>query len=48
LPRFGFMLPERTLRAVDFPIPLVPTRPKTSPALGTGSLCSLKLLAPYL
>ena len=42
------MLPESTLKAVDFPVPLEPTSPKTSPDLGVGKRCNLKLLAPYL
>lgn len=37
-PKFGFNLPAKTLRAVDFPIPFVPTKPRTCPGLGTGSL----------
>ena len=41
-------LPERILRAVDLPMPLVPTSPSTTPGRGTGSWCSLKLLAEYL
>lgn len=40
-PKLGFCLPAKILRAVDFPIPLVPTKPNTSPGLGIGSLCSL-------
>lgn len=38
LPRFGFCFPAKIFRAVDLPIPLVPTSPKTSPGLGVGSL----------
>ena len=38
LPRFGFCFPAKILRAVDLPIPLVPTKPSTSPGLGVGSL----------
>ena len=41
-------LPAKILRAVDFPIPLVPTSPKTHPGLGVGNLCNLKELAEYL
>ena len=37
-PRFGFCFPARTFKAVDFPIPFVPTNPKTSPGLGVGNL----------
>ena len=37
-PKLGFSLPAKILSAVDFPIPLVPTRPKTWPGLVTGSL----------
>ena len=37
-PRLGFNFPAKILRAVDLPIPLVPTRPKTCPGLGVGSL----------
>lgn len=43
-PRFGFSFPAKTLRAVDFPMPLVPTRPRTCPGLGTGNLLSSFLL----
>lgn len=38
LPRFGFSFPANTFNAVDLPIPLVPTKPKTCPGLGTGNL----------
>ena len=38
LPRFGFCLPARIFSAVDLPIPLVPTSPRTSPGLGIGNL----------
>jgi hypothetical protein len=41
-PKFGFNFPAKTLRAVDFPIPFVPTKPSTCPGLGTGNL-QLKL-----
>jgi hypothetical protein len=37
-PRFGFSFPAKTFRAVDFPMPLVPTKPRTCPGLGTGNL----------
>jgi len=37
-PKFGFNFPAKTLRAVDFPIPFVPTNPSTCPGLGTGNL----------
>lgn len=46
-PRLGFSLPLRILRAVLFPIPLVPTRPRTWPGRGVGRRWSLKLLAEY-
>ena len=46
-PRFGFCLPAKILRAVDFPIPFVPTSPNTCPGLGTGNRCSLKEFAEY-
>ena len=39
-PRFGFCFPASIFNAVDFPIPFVPTNPKTSPGLGVGSLYS--------
>lgn len=47
-PRFGFCLPANIFKAVDFPIPLVPTRPNTSPGLGIGSLCNLNEFFEYL
>lgn len=37
-PRFGFNFPERIFKAVDFPIPFVPTIPRTFPCCGTGNL----------
>lgn len=37
-PRLGFNFPAKTLRAVDFPMPFVPTKPSTCPGLGVGSL----------
>jgi hypothetical protein len=37
-PKLGFSFPARTLRAVDLPMPFVPTKPRTCPGLGTGSL----------
>lgn len=37
-PRFGFCFPAKIFNAVDFPIPLVPTNPKTSPGRGIGNL----------
>jgi hypothetical protein len=38
LPKLGFCFPASILSAVDFPIPFVPTNPKTSPGRGIGSL----------
>ena len=46
LPKLGFNLPAKIFRAVDLPIPLVPTRPSTWPGLGVGSLWSLNELGP--
>jgi len=37
-PRLGLSFPDRTLSAVDLPMPLVPTRPSTCPGRGMGSL----------
>lgn len=47
LPRLGLSLPLRIFNAVLFPIPLVPTRPRTWPGRGVGSRWSLKLFAEY-
>ncbi len=38
LPRLGFNLPARIFNAVDFPMPLVPTKPRTCPGRGVGNL----------
>lgn len=38
LPKLGFSFPANIFKAVDFPIPLVPTKPSTSPGRGVGSL----------
>ena len=48
LPKFGFCLLANIFKAVDFPMPLVPTSPSTSPGRGVGSRWSLKELVPYL
>lgn len=45
-PRFGFSFPAKIFKAVDFPIPLVPTKPSTCPGRGVGSLWSLNELGP--
>ena len=37
-PKFGFCFPAKIFNAVDFPIPLVPTKPSTSPGRGIGNL----------
>lgn len=47
LPKFGFNFPARIFNAVDFPIPLVPTRPRTSPGRGMGRRCNLNEFALY-
>ena len=47
-PRLGFILPAKIFKAVDFPIPFVPTKPSTCPVLGVGNLCSLNEFGPYL
>lgn len=46
LPKFGFCFPANIFKAVDFPIPFVPTNPNTSPGLGIGNLCNLKEFFP--
>ena len=48
LPKFGRSLFPKTYKAVDFPIPFVPTNPKTYPGLGVGNLWSLNEFLPYL
>lgn len=47
-PRLGCKVPAKIFRAVDLPIPFVPTSPRTSPGRGVGSLWSLNELTPYL
>jgi hypothetical protein len=37
-PRFGFNFPAKIFSAVDFPMPFVPTNPRTCPGRGMGSL----------
>ena len=44
-PKFGFCFPAKIFKAVDFPIPFVPTSPRTTPGRGIGRRCSLKELA---
>lgn len=48
LPKLGFNFEDKILSAVDFPIPLVPTKPKICPSLGMGNLCNLNVFGPYL
>ena len=48
LPKFGFCFPAKIFNAVDFPMPLVPTSPRTSPGRGVGRRWSLNELVPYL
>ena len=43
---WGEVMPERTLSAVDLPMPLVPSSPSTDPVRGVGSPCSLNELYP--
>lgn len=47
LPKFGFNFPARIFSAVDLPIPLVPTSPRTSPGRGIGRRCNLNEFALY-
>jgi hypothetical protein len=44
----GIIFIPRIYKAVDFPIQLQPTNPKTYPGLGVGNLWSLKEFFPYL
>lgn len=48
LPKLGFCLPAKIFRAVDLPIPLVPTSPSTSPGLGIGSLHTTTYTHKYI
>ena len=48
LPKFGLSLFPNISKAVDFPIPLMPTKPKTWPGRGTGRRWSLNAFLPYL
>lgn len=47
-PKLGINLLPKIYKAVDLPIPFVPTNPKTYPLLGVGSLCNLNEFLPYL
>lgn len=47
-PRFGFCFPAKIFKAVDFPIPLVPTNPSTSPGRGIGNLYTTSITLDYI
>lgn len=47
-PRLGLRLFPKICKAVDFPIPLIPTNPNIWPGLGVGNLWSLNAFFPYL
>mmetsp|Transcript_2104 Transcript_2104/g.6850 ORF Transcript_2104/g.6850 Transcript_2104/m.6850 type:complete len:200 (+) Transcript_2104:184-783(+) len=46
-PRFGTIAPESIASAVDLPMPLRPSMPRTRPMRGCGRRCSRKPLAPW-